>query len=446
MIAFPIHVADTYDVAVIGAGIAGLASSVFLQKAGLRVVCVDSRAYPHHKVGESLDWSSPNMLQRVGIPREALIDDEIATYKKGIMICEPGKEDWDVKPPPSIQRSPFRFEVLTLHVDRAALDQRLYEEALALGTTFVWDRVTDVECEDDRVRGCLTATGRRVTARHYIDASGTALVFARAMNIPTEEYGRTKVCLWTYFKTPPLQGGTTFFLDSRDDYLNWIWDIPISPTETSIGLVAAADVIKSQRRAGRSPKNILATELSRHGRFDGLLAEQPDFEVKTTSFRPYVTTRVAGPNWFMAGESASMPDPLTGNGLTSGIRHAQWATDEIRAAGSAAEIAPLRSRHYSRHVLRLGRSFNAHMESAIYRHPMRWAFGMPNATLIYTSFAFFMNALYTRFDPRGPLGMAAFDALFLISRMWIAGWSMLARVVLWFRSPPPARQGIPASS
>ena len=77
--------ADTYDVAVIGAGIAGLASSVFLQKAGLRVVCVDTRAYPHHKVGESLDWSSPNMLQRVGIPREALIDDQIATYKKGII-------------------------------------------------------------------------------------------------------------------------------------------------------------------------------------------------------------------------------------------------------------------------------------------------------------------------------------------------------------------------
>ena len=362
MVAFPLHVADTFDVAVIGAGIAGLASAVFLQRAGMRVVCIDTRAYPHHKVGESLDWSSPNMLQRVGIARETLIDDRIATYKKGIIICEPGKEDWDVQPPPSIQRSPLRFEVLTLHVDRTALDQRLYEEALALGTTFVWERVTDVDLDGDRVRGCITDTGRRLEARHYIDASGTALVLARAMNIPTQEYGRTKVCLWTYFKTPPLHGGTTFFLDSRDDYLSWVWDIPISPTETSVGLVATADAIKSERRAGRSTNAIVATALSRHRRFDGLLAEQPDFEVMTTSFRPYVTTRVAGPNWFMAGESASMPDPLTGNGLTSGIRHAQWATDEILAAGSAAEIAPRRRRHYSRHVLRLGRSFNAHIE------------------------------------------------------------------------------------
>jgi len=446
VIAFPNRVTDTYDVAVVGAGVAGLTSAVFLRRAGLRVVCVDTRAYPHHKVGESLDWSSPNMLQRVGIGRESLIDDRIATYKKGIAVCEPGKPDWDVQPPPSIKRSPLRFETLTLHVDRTALDQRLYEEALALGTTFVWERATDVDVDGDRVRGCITTSGRHIEARHYIDASGTALVFARAMSIPTREYGRTKVCLWTYFKTPPLQRATTFFLDSRDDYLSWIWEIPITPTETSVGFVTAADAIKSERRAGRSVEAILAAELSRHRRFDSLLAEQPDVEVRTTSFRPYVTTRVAGPNWFIAGEAASMPDPLTGNGLTSGIRHAQWATDEILAAGSAAEIAPRRRRHYSRHVLRLGRSFNAHIESAIYNHPVRWAFGMPNATIIYTSFAFFMNAMYTRFDPRGPIGMAVFDCLFALARVWIAGWSLAARVVLWFRSAPPARQGIPASS
>jgi flavin-dependent dehydrogenase len=438
--------ADAYDVAVIGAGIAGLTSAVFLQKAGLRVVCLDTRAYPHHKVGESLDWSSPNMLQRVGIARESLIADQIATYKKGIMVCEPGKADWDVEPPPSIKRSPLRFETVTLHVDRTALDQRLYELAVAAGTTFIWEGVSEVDVRNDRVRGCVTHAGRRIEARHYIDASGTALVFARAMKIPTQEYGRPKVCLWTYFKTPPLQGGTTFFLDSRDDYLNWLWDIPISPTETSVGLVIEANVVKAQRRAGRSLRAILSTELARHKRFDKLLAEQPEFEIRTTSFRPYVTTRVAGRNWFMAGEAASMPDPLTGNGLTSGIRHAQWATNEILAAGTAEEIAPGRARHYSRHVLRLGRSFNAHIENAIYRHPIRWVFGMPNATLIYTSFAFFMNALYTRFDPRGPIGMAVFDCLFVMARMWIGGWSLLARVALWFKDAPPAPQGIPVSS
>ena len=50
---------EGHDVAIIGAGIAGLAASVLLRTAGLRVVCLDPRQYPQRKVGESLDWSSP---------------------------------------------------------------------------------------------------------------------------------------------------------------------------------------------------------------------------------------------------------------------------------------------------------------------------------------------------------------------------------------------------
>ena len=39
------------------------------------------------------------------------------------------------------------------------------------------------------------------------------------MNIPVTFYGRTKVCLWTYFDTPPLHDGTVFFVDNSHDYL-----------------------------------------------------------------------------------------------------------------------------------------------------------------------------------------------------------------------------------
>lgn len=67
-----------HDVAIIGAGIAGLAASVWLRQAGMRVVCLDPRRYPQRKVGESLDWSSPGLLRRVGIDTDALIADGIA--------------------------------------------------------------------------------------------------------------------------------------------------------------------------------------------------------------------------------------------------------------------------------------------------------------------------------------------------------------------------------
>jgi flavin-dependent dehydrogenase len=423
------------DVAVIGAGIAGLAACVFLRQQGLSVVCLDARPYPHHKVGESLDWSSPGLLRRLGIDVNGLIADGIATYKKNIVVYEMGKPEWELTPPAQIGWRPLRFETVTLHVDRTALDLRLFEHARALGAEFIWERATGVDAVGERVNGCVTASGRLVSARWYIDASGTARVFARAMKIPATRYGCPKLCLWTYFDGPPLHEGTAFFVDNRDAYLNWIWDIPISPKQTSVGFVAPADHVRQRRQEGDSVQTILSDELQRYPRFKALLDVQPVVNVESTSFQPYVTTRVCGANWFMAGESASMPDPLTGNGLTSGIRHARHAVGAILAAGASPEIPKRLRRAYDRHVFRLGRSFNAHIERAIYGDSVRGGLGFRAATYIYTFFAFFMNALHARFEPSGTAGMAVFGVMFAGARVWVAGWTTLSRAVLWCRGP-----------
>jgi flavin-dependent dehydrogenase len=426
---------ETVDVAVIGAGIAGLAACVLLRNAGLSVVCLDLRAYPHSKVGESLDWSSPGLLRRLGIDTGSLLADGIATDKKRIVVYETGRKEWNAAPPPIIRRSPLRFETVTLHVDRTAVDARLFEQATALGTEFIWERVTSVDTTPERVIGCSTAEGRRVEAHWYIDASGTARVLSRAMGIPEVAYGRRKVCLWSYFDTPPLHDGTAFFVDNGDAYLSWVWDIPISPRQTSVGFVLPADTLRARCRGDRTVRMIFRDELARHPRFHDLLDAQPTLEVERTSFQPYVTAKVCGTNWLMIGEAASMPDPLTGNGFTSGIRHARHAVDAILAAGAGQDIAPSRQRRYTQHVFRLGHSFNKHIENTIYRHPIRWGLGLQVATYVYTFFAFFMNALHARFDPRGPVGMAAFSVLFAGAKGWIGGWMLLGRAALWCRRP-----------
>jgi flavin-dependent dehydrogenase len=420
-----------YDVAVIGAGIAGLTASIYLREAGLRVVCLDRKGYPQSKVGESLDWSSPWFLQTVGLPSSTLLDDRIATLKAKIAVLEPGMDKWTATPPGGIRRSPWRFETLTLHVDRTALDQRVHERAVARGVDFIWERVALVERDGDRLNACVTGGGRRIEARWFIDASGTARFLARAFEIPAVDYGRRKVCFWTYFDGPPLDTGTTFFLDSREPYLCWIWDIPISPERTSVGLVVSADRVQADRRSGLSNKQILTAALAPYERFAAAVASQPDFDVQATSFQPYVTSRVCGTNWLMVGEAAAMPDPLTGNGVTSGMRHARWATAVIVRTGSRPEIGARDRRWFSRHVHRLGHSFNAHIERVIYQSPVRRGLGMRAATIIYTLFAFFMNALYTRFDPAGPVGMAIFDGLFVVARVWVATWVSVSRIASW---------------
>lgn len=414
-----------------------MGAAVFLRQAGLRVVCVEVEPYPHAKVGESLDWSSPWLLRRVGIEPDALLADAVATAKRHIVVHERGAAPWSAAPWPFIARRPLQFETVTLHVDRTALDQRLCERAVALGAAFVWERAATVERDGDRILAVTTSTGRRVTARWFVDATGTARFLGRAFGIPVTGYGEPKVALWTYLDTPPATLGTSFHVDNADPYLGWIWDIPISPTRTSIGLIVAAADLKARRLGGASVADILRHALEPVERYAGLLPPG-ELAVASVGYRPYVSDRVCGDNWFMVGEAAAMPDPLTGNGVTSALRHARYAAAAIAAAAAGdGRVPTAHRRSFHRHVQRLGRSFNRSIERTVYAPEVRWAFGLPVATLAYTTFAFFSNALYTRFDPRGRAGMAIFGALFAAARLWIDAWCVAARLVGRRRRPQP---------
>ena len=74
------------NVTVIGAGLAGMASAIHLARAGLDVVCVEPEIEACNIVGESLDWSAPELLRVLGLPMERLLAEEIATYKKYVTV------------------------------------------------------------------------------------------------------------------------------------------------------------------------------------------------------------------------------------------------------------------------------------------------------------------------------------------------------------------------
>ncbi len=418
-----------YDVAIVGAGLGGLAASILLQRAGLRVLCIEPERFPHARVGESLDWSSPKLLQVLGLSRDQLIDEKIATYKRNIRLEIIGDPVFYGEPQEWMNKDPFQFEIKTIHVDRAMFDQKLFEMAQSLGTTFVWDRVTSFEIADKRVVACRTGSKQRFTASWFIDGSGRARVLAKALNIPKVEYGRRKVCLWTYFKIPPHNEGTTFYGDDAAEYLRWVWEIPITPFETSVGYVLSADYMKELRREGKDVKSVMYDELAKYSRFKTLLAEQPDFQVSTCSYLTYVSKYTCDSNWFLVGESASFPDPLTSNGVTAAFRHAREAARYIQESFQQGSLSKRQRYVYNANVTRMGRGFNHGIEAVVYNWPVRIAFGSANMITIYTLFAFTINALYTRFQPHGRPSMVIFGFLFAIGHVWMEGWSLMGRMV-----------------
>ena len=422
-----------YDVAVVGAGMGGLGACIFLRQAGFRVICIEPKPFPHSSVGESLDWSAPALLEELGLSRDELVNEQVATYKRGLRVFSFGEAPFTKLVYSWFSNWPLQFEILTCHVDRAKLDQKLFEMAQKMGVTFIWERVSTVETQQDRVMACQLTNGQRITATWFIDASGRARLFAKTFSIGKSEYGRQKVCLWTHFERESHLEGTVFHVDNSVKYLSWIWEIAITPTKVSVGYIMPADELRELRKSGQSVRQILAEALIKHERFAPLLASQPDYEVSSCSYRTYVNEYACGPNWFIVGEAASMPDPLTSNGVTAAIRHAQAATHFMQKASDAGRLSTLQQQLYNRDILQLPQALNRSIETALYDWPIRQELSPAYAVTIYAMLAYLANALYSKFQPRNWLGVVLFKSYLIGMRLWICGFSLIARLIFHTR-------------
>jgi menaquinone-9 beta-reductase len=207
------------DVVVVGAGLAGKAASIELAKAGLKVTCISPAEASRSPVGESLDWSAPELLKSLGLPMDQLIETQMATWKRHVTLRMRDGCSEHYIPTPWLGEPPLNIELRTLHLDRVQIDQELLKLTTETGVRLVPDKVVAVERAGKRVRSVRTASGANYSGAWFIDASGIgASLFAREFNLPKIEHGPAKVALWKYFPVSDPVEGTTLYLNNA---LGW---------------------------------------------------------------------------------------------------------------------------------------------------------------------------------------------------------------------------------
>jgi menaquinone-9 beta-reductase len=411
------------DIMVIGGGLSGLAASIQLAASGFRVVCCESAADFGHIVGESLDWSAPELLKRLTLQMEDLVRKEISTYKRHVVLKLPDDSLTEYLPSPWLARPPLNIELRTLHVDRVRLHQELSGIAAQHGVTFVRDRIVEVERSGQTITGIRGAAGQMFRAKWFIDASGSAAsLFGREFRLPAVEYGPKKVAMWTYFDVADWNEGTTLYATAdQRQYMNWIWEIPIRPGTISVGCVSTAAKIKQQRSETLPTKEIFRRHLQKFDRFRELLRHCEVPAIHVTSFTCRVFRKVCGPNWIIIGEAASLPDPITGNGVTAALRHAAEASRLICKFRKKGKISRWAQATYNLRVRHMGKFFNSLIEKLAYEWPVRDRMGLLWAGDAYTIPAWSINQIYSRIQPFGLLSTALF-CLFLAS-LRAAAWT-----------------------
>jgi flavin-dependent dehydrogenase len=400
------------DVIVVGGGLAGKAASLHLARSGLSVTCIEPEA-SGQAVGESLDWSAPDLLKALGLPMEQLVSRRIATWKRHVTLQLRDGCSKQYIPSDWLARAPFHVELRTLHVDRTRLDEELLSLATAHAVAFVHDKVVSVERKGNRILSVKTAGGSIFAAKWFIDSSGFAApLLAREFKLRAIEFGPPKVALWTYFTVRHAVEGTTLYMDSEpSEYLDWVWEIPINPDTVSVGYVTTGAAIKVKREQGLSVDEIFQEQLKKHPHFEPRLTAGPIGPLNVTSFRCRAHKGVAGTNWLIAGEAASMVDPITANGVTAALRHATEAASLILKFRQRGEVPALSRALYSSRILQLAKFFNSGIERIVYEPSVRNYIGLQRAGTVYTGPAWMMNLVYNRFRPRGMVSTFLFNSL-----------------------------------
>lgn len=349
--------ATDFDIVVVGGGPGGSTMASYLAKAGLSVAVLESENFPREHVGESLVPATTRVLLETG----AMAEVEKAGFPKKYGAAWTSAEardvprngfsgmsyDWTAQVKFSERAQQGVDREYTFHVDRGKFDLILLKHAESLGAkVFQGVRVAKVDFEPDHVRVyCRMGTVElSITARMVVDASGRQTLLGRQFRTKVPDPVFDQYAIHTWFED--LDRGALAADPEDVDYIyihflpiedTWVWQIPITDTITSIGVVtqkhrvaeANADREKFFWRFMESRPE-LAGELQKATRLRPFKAEG-DYS--------YAIKQICGERYVMIGDAARFVDPIFSSGVSIALNSARLASYDIIKACAADDFS-----------------------------------------------------------------------------------------------------------
>jgi 1H-pyrrole-2-carbonyl-[peptidyl-carrier protein] chlorinase len=352
-----------FDVAIIGGGPAGATAASYLANAGLSVAVFESAMFPRAHVGETLVPATTPVLYETGALE--YIDDAGFIRKYGAAWTS---AEWRKVPHNGFTGLDHDFraaEIMfnerdqpgvdrdyTFHVDRSKFDLILLKHAERCGANvFSGVRVLRADFDSDPVLVTLTCRlGPRqldVSARMVIDASGRQTMLGRQLRVKIPDPVFDQYAIHTWFKgldraavaTDPAKADYVFvhFLPIND---TWVWQIPITDTVTSIGVVT-----QKKRFAGANTdrEKFFWQYVSSRPELSGALKQAE----RIRPFKPegdysYSMKQICGDRFVMIGDAARFVDPIFSSGVSVALNSARLAAKDIIAAHREGDFSKSR--------------------------------------------------------------------------------------------------------
>lgn len=333
-----------FDIGIIGGGPAGASLAAYLAKAGVSSVVFESETFPRPHVGESLVPSSTRVFKELGFLEQ--MEKNGFPHKYGAVWTVASSEltaehDWEGLEPDN--QANIRFEErnqpgvdqnYTYHVDRAKFDHLLLEHAEKLGATvYTGVTVKDVSFPSDELPAVQISTKMKrskINVSIVVDASGRRTFLGNRLKLKVKDPVFDQYALHTWFEgydRGKSRKGDYIFIHFVPITNTWVWQIPISDSVTSIGLVT-------------QKKHFVGSKQDRENFFWETLKARPElFEslkqadqlspLKAEGDYSYAMNQICGDRFILIGDAARFVDPIFSSGVSVALNSARFASHDI---------------------------------------------------------------------------------------------------------------------
>lgn len=317
---------DSFDLAVIGGGPAGIATALAACDAGLAVLVLERSDFTGVRVGEHLGAEALPLLSALGLGP--------ATWQDGHLPCASVVSIWGDGEP---QEAHALFHPLGEGVilARPEFDRRLACEAEARGVVVHQAaRLSAFERGPGGWRLVVTRGGRSedLGAAFLVDATGRTAQVARLLGSRRIAYDRL-TGITAFVRPARPAGDRSLHIEATER--GWWYAAPLWDGRWVLTFMTDADLI------GDSPSACWGEQLARSEHVRALAAGCEAMpEVHVRSARSQRLAGAAGPAWLAVGDAAMSFDPLSSAGIRKGLQGGLQAAATARAwlAGHAGTL------------------------------------------------------------------------------------------------------------